>query len=699
MSEAKIKITAEDAASRVLAQVRGSMASMQASATALTGALGLVGGASLGGLAIMVKSISDGLDAMNDLKDATGATIENISALEDVAVRTGTSFDTVGASLIKFNQALNAADPDSKAARALDAIGLSAKDLKALDPAEALRQTAVALANFADDGNKARLTQELFGKSLKEVAPFLKDLSEQGQLNATVTTAQAQAAEDFNKQLFNLQKNVLDVGRSITSFLLPTLVSLSDEMVIAKKNSIGFLDAMATQALQNPFKSIGGNLDAERESLAALEEDRQRFLKGGNDTGSIDTAIGTIKRRIEYYKELQRNQALALGAESDAETKRLSGQSQAKKSVGEIGGGKSSAGKSQKEQIDDNARALASYVQGLESQLTTTQKLTEEQKSINFLKSLGTIGEVAQVRELVLGQAQRIDTTKAEIEAQKQLTEARQASSKYIEDLVREQAAISENNQKLRDQLEEIGLTKEALDTLRLARMDATMAQEQETLALLTYNEGSTAEIALQERKIALLREQRELTAQGQVKQAASDTKVDQDRASKQYADTLRGDLKGAFSAAFRDSEDPLKAFGSALENVIYTRAATALAEALAEAALQQAATSFGGSSGGGGFFADLFKSFDGGGSTGAGARSGGLDGKGGFMAMLHPQETVLDHTKGQMGVGGGSVNVIQNIQIDSRSDRATIMAAMGQAKEMAKAEILSSRRRGGAFA
>ena len=40
--------------------------------------------------------------------------------------------------------------------------------------------------------------------------------------------------------------------------------------------------------------------------------------------------------------------------------------------------------------------------------------------------------------------------------------------------------------------------------------------------------------------------------------------------------------------------------------------------------------------------------SFDGGGYTGPGSRSGGLDGKGGFWAMLHPQETVIDHTKGQ---------------------------------------------------
>ena len=38
-------------------------------------------------------------------------------------------------------------------------------------------------------------------------------------------------------------------------------------------------------------------------------------------------------------------------------------------------------------------------------------------------------------------------------------------------------------------------------------------------------------------------------------------------------------------------------------------------------------------------------------GFTGFGARAGGVDGKGGFPAILHPNETVIDHTKGQ-GMG-----------------------------------------------
>ena len=38
----------------------------------------------------------------------------------------------------------------------------------------------------------------------------------------------------------------------------------------------------------------------------------------------------------------------------------------------------------------------------------------------------------------------------------------------------------------------------------------------------------------------------------------------------------------------------------------------------------------------------------EGGGFTGYGSRTGGIDGKGGFPAILHPNETVIDHTKGQ---------------------------------------------------
>jgi hypothetical protein len=64
--------------------------------------------------------------------------------------------------------------------------------------------------------------------------------------------------------------------------------------------------------------------------------------------------------------------------------------------------------------------------------------------------------------------------------------------------------------------------------------------------------------------------------------------------------------------------------------------------------------------------------SLDGGGYTGSGSRSGGLDGKGGFMAMLHPKETIIDHTKSKSSQGSsdsGSVVINQSFNFSANGD------------------------------
>jgi hypothetical protein len=58
-------------------------------------------------------------------------------------------------------------------------------------------------------------------------------------------------------------------------------------------------------------------------------------------------------------------------------------------------------------------------------------------------------------------------------------------------------------------------------------------------------------------------------------------------------------------------------------------------------------------------------QSFEGGGFTGFGARAGGLDNKGGRMALIHPNETVIDHTKGQ----GQGITIINNVDATGGGD------------------------------
>ena len=75
--------------------------------------------------------------------------------------------------------------------------------------------------------------------------------------------------------------------------------------------------------------------------------------------------------------------------------------------------------------------------------------------------------------------------------------------------------------------------------------------------------------------------------------------------------------------------------------------------------------------------------SFDGGGYTGNGSRTGGVDGKGGFWAVMHPQETVIDHTKGQSAPGGGGV-ITNNFIVTGRPDMRT-QAQIAQSASVAQ--------------
>lgn len=97
--------------------------------------------------------------------------------------------------------------------------------------------------------------------------------------------------------------------------------------------------------------------------------------------------------------------------------------------------------------------------------------------------------------------------------------------------------------------------------------------------------------------------------------------------------------------------------------------------------------------------FAPPIRPFEGGGYTGNGPRTGGLDGRGGFMAMLHPNETVIDHTRGN---SGGEVVVNQTINVSTgvqQTVRNEIQTLLPQIAEASKAAVLDARRRGGSFA
>lgn len=105
--------------------------------------------------------------------------------------------------------------------------------------------------------------------------------------------------------------------------------------------------------------------------------------------------------------------------------------------------------------------------------------------------------------------------------------------------------------------------------------------------------------------------------------------------------------IKGATERGKNALEDM---FGSIIDGS--ASAKDAVASLLAEIAKAQVIKGIMGLPGMGGLSSAIggLLSFDGGGFTGHGSRSGGIDGRGGFPAILHPNETVIDHTRGQGG-------------------------------------------------
>ena len=88
-------------------------------------------------------------------------------------------------------------------------------------------------------------------------------------------------------------------------------------------------------------------------------------------------------------------------------------------------------------------------------------------------------------------------------------------------------------------------------------------------------------------------------------------------------------------------------------------------------------------------------QSFLGGGFTGYGARAGGVDGKGGMPAIVHPNETIIDHERG----GGAGVQQTINIQTGvAQTVRAEIQNLLPEIVEISKAAIIDSNQRGGSF-
>lgn len=604
--------------------------------------VGLAAGLTVGAFAAMVRQTIDAVDALNDFADATGSTVENASALEDIAVRTGTSMDTVAAAVVKLNAGLKDSDSDSPVARALKLIGLNAAELRTIDPAEALLQVALALRQFEDDGNKARVVQELFGKSVREVAPLLNDLADKGKLVATVTSEQAKQAEALNKQLFELQKNAEDTKRSILESLVPALNMVFDKFRAAKEafgTPLGarWFDGNDITNLQQ----VQGELGKVGEQIKTLTDRRD---KNGGYLSIFDR--GALSQLQSQQAELQKFETYY---------KRV-----LKLTDGSAGGGRGNVnpaaadkprvGELPDQKAIESARRAAEQAEKTYGDLIT--KIRERQQiATEELATGAKLTAADQFRAQVIGaldkEASKLnDTQRAQVRAALDtavaVMRANEAWQQRVKLMETETRAIAQRLQQrddelqgLRREFEEIGLTVTQLEDLRIARVEDAIARKEQSIAAAELLDADSEAVAMMRQEVAAMRDSLEMRRKilEKNRDLAKDPLKGAEQGIAQYLEEIgrAGDAtRDAVKGALGELEDAITQFAMTGKLDIRGLVNTMLAEFIRLNAVRPLMASLLGGGGGGGgagwlgaaitIGASLF----GGGGGGAGTVSGG---------------------------------------------------------------------------
>lgn len=592
----------------------------------------------------LIKSAAD----FQDIAEKIGGSAEGIASFGTAAGTAGVDIETIAAASVKLTSALVGVDDESKAAgAAIKALGLDLKDFKSLSPEDQIEAVAKALSGFEDGANKTAVAVALFGKSGAQLLPFLKALEEQGGRQVILTEQQIQLADQYADAQAKAAAELRQYAQLAATQALPALTSLTKVLndvaleligvdkqtgVLAANNGIKVFAENAISAVAFVIDSFNGLftvvsrtgefIGATGAALVAVLSGDFKALdairKSYDD--SLNQGFDSLRSRVqEQFSQVQN----LTNATASITRKRLNFDGAADK------------GKKAKDPYAEAQR----YLESLQKQVLKVGELTVAEQALAEIRS-GRLGKItADQEKQILYTAEQIDTLKA---LEKAMKDTEKANEDYIEGLKR-------SNKENQDWLEGM-LSGGPIAKLEKQRADLQRLADLVDKGIITPEQFSDAATGY-------------LGLQGEIKETKS----------------LADELGLSFTSAFEDAIVGGKGFSEVLKGLEQDIIRIVTRKLVTEPLGNALTGMFNGSGGGGGaggflsgifnnvggFFKNLF-SFDGGGFTGSGPRAGGLDGKGGFMAMLHPNETVSDHTKGQ----GGTINI--NVGVQGMVDQRT---------------------------
>jgi len=282
-------------------------------------AFSLGGAISAAGLVAYTKSIIDAADALNEMSERTGISVENLGRLQYAAKLSGVESDQLGKSLQALSGEIVAAAGGSESAIAkFKRLGVSVLDTttKQIRPANAvLLDLADAFALLPEGTERSARAAELFGAKLGGVmVPFLAQGragiealgDEIERLGGLMSAETAKAAAEFNDNLDRLKTTASAAGISIANALLPTLNKLTNEFVTARGAGFGFLSALSLTGTIGPVEKQIERITARLKELNAEKARGEgRGLAGAISGKTVIDDIAQQEKLLKFYETLR----------------------------------------------------------------------------------------------------------------------------------------------------------------------------------------------------------------------------------------------------------------------------------------------------------------------------------------------------------------------------------------------------------
>lgn len=275
------------------------------------------------GIGKLVFHTTNVADEMGKLSQKTGVSVESLSALAYAGELSDVSIDALGSGLKKLSINLSEAAVNAKgtAGQAFRSLGIDVKnasgELRSSD--EVFADIAEKFSGVQDGAEKTAKAVALFGKAGADMIPMLNSgrdglagmKAEAEKFGLIMSGDLAKSSEQFNDNMTKIKLSLSTVGITIANDLLPSISSLSEEYLKAKRTGLDFVDALIELGLRSPGKSHRENIQNIDKEVAALEK---WIAANGNATASmIEANKQAIIRKAqarEYFLELEREAAL-----------------------------------------------------------------------------------------------------------------------------------------------------------------------------------------------------------------------------------------------------------------------------------------------------------------------------------------------------------------------------------------------------